>query len=279
MRKPARPPKDLVSEVVTERTRENPHFPALVAETEDKNAGVKIAKKPPRVTVAELRRRKLREWVRSARSYVYVNSILFNKARDHVDVLEKNRPPEGTIERTNYDNNLQLLRGLLEMMDMLDIMQAKKSYRNINEIAELRAELLLEQKRNSTPKEAARSNTRLSRVYRTTLKIIEAAAPDRPHRKLGLVPKNLPPHPGEILLKEFLEPLGLTRACLAKKLGVTTRRIDEIVRGRRSITPETARLLAGAFDISPQFWRNLQLQHDFTTSRPRKQGRNARPKS
>jgi addiction module HigA family antidote len=71
-------------------------------------------------------------------------------------------------------------------------------------------------------------------------------------------------HPGQILLQEFLEPLGLSQAELARKLSIPLNRINELVRGKRGITPETALLLAGYFKNSPEFWMNLQTAHDLT---------------
>ncbi|MCP3909165.1 MAG: HigA family addiction module antidote protein [Oceanicoccus sp.] len=75
-------------------------------------------------------------------------------------------------------------------------------------------------------------------------------------------------HPGIILLKEFLEPLKLTQKALAKHVGVPVQRINEIIRGKRGITPETAWLLAEAFNTSPEFWLNLQASHDLSANRP-----------
>ena len=69
----------------------------------------------------------------------------------------------------------------------------------------------------------------------------------------------VPTPPGEILLEEFLHPLGLTQVALAERIGVPTQRINEIVRGKRGITPETAWLFAQAFDTTPEFWLNLQI--------------------
>ncbi len=68
--------------------------------------------------------------------------------------------------------------------------------------------------------------------------------------------------PGEILHEEFMAPLGITQSELAKRLGVSRRRINEIVRGRRSITADTAKRLARAFGNSAQFWLNLQNHYD-----------------
>jgi len=75
-------------------------------------------------------------------------------------------------------------------------------------------------------------------------------------------------HPGVILVKEFLEPLGLTQKALADHLGVPVQRINEIARGKRGITPDTAWLLAEAFNTSPEFWLNLQSTYDLSSSRP-----------
>ncbi|HME72364.1 MAG TPA: HigA family addiction module antitoxin [Myxococcota bacterium] len=64
----------------------------------------------------------------------------------------------------------------------------------------------------------------------------------------------IPSHPGEILLHEFLEPLGRTQIALAERLGISVQRINEIVRGKRGITPDTAWLLAQALGTSPELW-------------------------
>lgn len=71
-----------------------------------------------------------------------------------------------------------------------------------------------------------------------------------------------PIHPGEILLEEFLIPLGVSQYRLAHTIGVPPRRINEIVHGKRSITPDTALRLARAFGTSDRFWMNLQTRHD-----------------
>jgi addiction module HigA family antidote len=69
-------------------------------------------------------------------------------------------------------------------------------------------------------------------------------------------------HPGEILLEEFLKPFGVSQYELAKVIGVSPRRINEIVHGTRAITPDTALRLARAFDVSDRFWLNLQNRYD-----------------
>jgi len=80
----------------------------------------------------------------------------------------------------------------------------------------------------------------------------------------------VPSHPGGILQDQFLTPLGLTQVALAEHLGVPVQRINEIVRGKRGITPATAWLLAQAFDTTPEFWINLQTNYDLVVNRPKK---------
>ena len=74
--------------------------------------------------------------------------------------------------------------------------------------------------------------------------------------------KLAPVHPGEILQKEFLEPMGLSQNRLALALGVPARRINEIVLGKRGITADTALRLARYFKMSPQFWLGLQMDYE-----------------
>ena len=71
-----------------------------------------------------------------------------------------------------------------------------------------------------------------------------------------------PIHPGEILLEEFIKPMGLSQNRLAIDIGVDARRINEIVLGKRAITADTALRLSRFFDNSPQFWMGLQSQYD-----------------
>jgi addiction module HigA family antidote len=75
-------------------------------------------------------------------------------------------------------------------------------------------------------------------------------------------------HPGVILLKEFLEPLELTQKALAAHVGVPVQRVNEIVRGKRGVTPETAWLLSEALRTTPECWLNLQSAHDLSANRP-----------
>ena len=75
--------------------------------------------------------------------------------------------------------------------------------------------------------------------------------------------EKLPPvHPGEILLEEFLKPLGLSQNRLALSIGVPARRINEIVLGKRGISADTALRLARYFNMSPQFWLGLQMDYE-----------------
>ena len=82
-----------------------------------------------------------------------------------------------------------------------------------------------------------------------------------------------PVHPGEILQKEFLEPMDLSQNRLALALGVPARRINEIVLGKRGITADTALRLARYFKMSPQFWLGLQMDYELDVAEDRLEGR------
>ncbi len=78
-----------------------------------------------------------------------------------------------------------------------------------------------------------------------------------------MAPKKIPPiHPGEILLEEFLTPMGISQNRLALDIGVPARRINEIVLGKRRVTADTALRLGKYFGMSPQFWLGLQMDYD-----------------
>jgi antitoxin HigA-1 len=82
------------------------------------------------------------------------------------------------------------------------------------------------------------------------------------------IPTNRPPtHPGEMLLREFLEPMGLSQRELSDGLFVSYQRINEIINGKRGITPGTALRLAKFFSVSSDFWMNLQLRWDLYHAR------------
>ena len=86
-------------------------------------------------------------------------------------------------------------------------------------------------------------------------------------------------HPGRILLREFLEPSGITQAKLARDLGISQNRLNELIRGKRGITAQTALLVSGFFGNSAEFWMQLQAAHDLTKARqemrPKRPLRNA----
>ncbi|MBZ5535174.1 MAG: HigA family addiction module antidote protein [Acidobacteriia bacterium] len=78
-----------------------------------------------------------------------------------------------------------------------------------------------------------------------------------------MIPKNrVPTHPGEVLLHEFLTPMGLSQVELAKRMGVPIQRVNTLIRGKRDMTAETAILLARALKTSSEFWMNLQVALD-----------------
>ncbi|MFC1559199.1 HigA family addiction module antitoxin [Gemmatimonadota bacterium] len=79
----------------------------------------------------------------------------------------------------------------------------------------------------------------------------------------AMLPENRPPtHPGEMLLEEFLKPMGMTQADLAERIHVSYPRVNEIINGRRGITPDTALRLAKLFGTTPEFWLNGQRNWD-----------------
>lgn len=86
-------------------------------------------------------------------------------------------------------------------------------------------------------------------------------------------PKLPPIHPGEILLEEFLDPMGISQYRLAKEISVPARRINEIIHGKRGISPDTALRLSRFFGMSERFWLNLQNRYDLETEKDRLAGR------
>ena len=79
--------------------------------------------------------------------------------------------------------------------------------------------------------------------------------------------KMAPVHPGEILMEDFLEPMGISQYRLSKDIGVPPRRINEIVHGKRAISPDTALRLARYFGVTETFWSNLQAHYDLEVQR------------
>ncbi|MCW5850363.1 MAG: HigA family addiction module antidote protein [Anaerolineae bacterium] len=82
-----------------------------------------------------------------------------------------------------------------------------------------------------------------------------------------------PTHPGQILLEEFLEPLGVSPVKLAQDIGVIPRRINDIIKGKQPITAETALRLSRYFGLSERFWLNLQSRYDIEVEKDRLAGR------
>ncbi len=82
-----------------------------------------------------------------------------------------------------------------------------------------------------------------------------------------------PIHPGEILMEEFLKPMSISQYRLAKDINVPARRINEIVHGKRSITPDTALRLSMFFGLSERFWINLQARYDLEREKDRLKNR------
>jgi len=80
----------------------------------------------------------------------------------------------------------------------------------------------------------------------------------------------IPTHPGVILKEEYLDEMGISQVAFAQHLGVPVQRINELIRGKRGVTPETAWLLSQALNTTPEFWINLQTAHDLAKNRPTK---------
>lgn len=98
---------------------------------------------------------------------------------------------------------------------------------------------------------------------RTTTKARRVAPSRSLERVERLVPRMRPPtHPGEMLLEEFLKPLEISQSAFAIRLGVSFPRLNEIVRGKRSVTPDTALRLARVTGMGADFWLGLQLDWD-----------------
>lgn len=80
----------------------------------------------------------------------------------------------------------------------------------------------------------------------------------------------VPTHPGEVLQEEFLSPAGVSQVALAEHIGVPVQRINEIIRRKRGVTPQTAWLFAQALGTTPEFWINLQTNYDLAVARPKR---------
>src|SRR5437879_1080124 len=87
-------------------------------------------------------------------------------------------------------------------------------------------------------------------------------------RGAPMLPSNrIAHHPGTVLLLEYLQPLQLSQAALARDLGIPLNRVNEIIKGKRGITAETALLFSAYFRNSAEFWMNLQVAHDLSKAR------------
>ena len=89
-------------------------------------------------------------------------------------------------------------------------------------------------------------------------------------RSYPMIPTHrTPSHPGEVLLEDFLKPLGVTQVAFAAHIGVPVQRVNEVVRGKRGVSPESAWLFGQALGTSPEFWMNLQTNYDLAVNRPK----------
>ena len=98
----------------------------------------------------------------------------------------------------------------------------------------------------------------------------------RKSRLLTTIGENMLPkkrtstHPGEILLEEFLRPMGVSQTDFARHLKIPIQRVNELVKGKRGVTPDTAWRLSKALGTTPEFWMNLQVNYDLTSTVPPK---------
>lgn len=77
-------------------------------------------------------------------------------------------------------------------------------------------------------------------------------------------------HPGQILLQDFLDPLEVSQSNFARHLGIPVQRVNELIRGKRGITPDTAWLLSKSLGTTPEFWMNLQVAYELSSTQPPK---------
>lgn len=109
----------------------------------------------------------------------------------------------------------------------------------------------------------SRTTTRPASSASAPSSAAQAAGPDAADLLARKLPTHLPPtHPGEMLLEEFLKPLGITQSAFAIQLGVSFPRLNEIIRGRRAVTPNSALRLARVTGMSADFWLGLQQDWD-----------------
>ena len=110
---------------------------------------------------------------------------------------------------------------------------------------------------------ALRKETRSKCVARITTRCNDNDDGDDDDGDVTMIPKHRPPtHAGEILLEEFLKPLNLTQVEAAQKMGISSNRLNELIRGKRGVTADTALRLAKLLKTTPEFWLNLQNAYD-----------------
>jgi addiction module HigA family antidote len=95
-----------------------------------------------------------------------------------------------------------------------------------------------------------------------------------------MIPRNRPPTPpGEILLEEFLKPMGMTQTALAGRMSVPLQRVNTLINGKRAVTADTALLLSEIFGTSAEFWMNLQAQSDLFAAQRRRDAKRPQRRS
>ena len=90
--------------------------------------------------------------------------------------------------------------------------------------------------------------------------------------------KGITPHPGEMLLEEYLRPMGITQAAFGKHIGMDVASLSALINGKRNVTPQIAIRIGMALGMSPEFWTNLQAMHDLTKTREQMRRKRTLPK-
>ncbi len=90
--------------------------------------------------------------------------------------------------------------------------------------------------------------------------------------------KGITPHPGEMLLEEYLRPMGITQAEFGAHIGMNATNLSALIHGKRGVTPRTAIKIAQALNMTPEFWMNVQTMHDLTKAREDMRRRRELPK-
>lgn len=90
--------------------------------------------------------------------------------------------------------------------------------------------------------------------------------------------KGVTPHPGEMLLEEYLKPMGITQAAFGAHIGMDVASLSAIIHGKRNVSPKTAMKFAQALNMTPEFWTSLQAMHDLTKAREQMRKKRELPK-